>query len=340
MSTSPERHRRVSLADVAQIAGVSSNTVSRVVRGDPEVAAATRQRISDILTEVGYRPHFAARALAAKRTDVIQVILAAPMFHGHGQTLLAVMTEAAKAELSVVISHADGGSHSLHHALPFDVDGVIILGGQEPTIEMALMTARFAPTVLLLSNQHKLAGISTVSMNNFSGGSCATEHLIAQGITRLVHLQGDLAWSDATERAEGFRSACAAAGLDPMVVNADSWDAAQGYEVMRAALSEEILPRLEDGERFGVFAANDQLALGAMRAARELGLAIPQQMAVVGFDNTDGAQCFAPPLTTIHQGFDKVGAHAVQQLQRLLAGEEPTDVVVEPELVIRSSSLY
>lgn len=338
MSTTPDRQRRVSLADVARIAGVSSNTVSRVVRGDPEVADATRKRIRDILADVGYRPHFAARALAAKRTDVIQVILAAPMFHGHGQTLLSVMTEAAAAGLSIVISHADGDNVSAEVPIPFGVDGVIVLGGQEPTVEMALKMAKHLPTVLLLSNHQELPGVSTVSVNNFSGAYQATRHLIESDVRRIVHLQGDQQWADAIQRRKGCLSACREASVPCDVIDAGSWDAERGYAMMRSALDD---PTLGLGEqlRFGVFAANDQLALGAVRAAHEHNVAIPSQMSIVGFDGTEGAACFSPPLSTIRQGFDKVGAEAVHQLSRLRDGEEPHDVLIEPELVVRASSI-
>lgn len=337
MSTSPKRYRRVSLADVARIAGVSSNTVSRVVRGDPEVADATRQRISAILTEVGYRPHFAARALAAKRTNVLQVILAAPMFHGHGQTLLSVMTEAAKAELSVVVSHADGKEIDTIDPVPFDVDGVIILGGQESTIDLAVKSARFAPTVLLLSNQQELEGVSTVSVNNYSGSYTAARHLISQGYREIVHLQGDLTWADAAERTRGCAQACHEAGIEMLTVCAGSWNASRGYEVLTAALADGAL-HVGAERGCGIFAANDQLALGAIRAIHEYGASIPEHVGLVGFDDVDGATCFVPPLTTIRQGFGKVGAEAVRQLAWLQAGEPPRDVLIEPELVIRKSS--
>lgn len=338
MSTTPERQRRVSLADVARIAGVSSNTVSRVVRGDPEVADATRKRIHEILAEVGYRPHFAARALAAKRTDVIQVILAAPMFHGHGQTLLSVMTEAAAAGLSVVISHAEGDSETTEAPIPVGVDGVIVLGGQEPTVEMAVNAAKQLPTVLLLSNHQELPGVSTVSVDNSSGAYQATRHLIESGVSKLIHVHGDRQWADAGQRRKGCEAACREAGVPFDIVDAASWDAERGYAAMDSALSDPALG-LGECERFGVFAANDQLALGAVRAAHECGIAIPSKMGIVGFDDAEGTACFTPPLSTIRQGFDKVGAEAVRQLSRLREGGEPHDVLIEPELVVRASSL-
>lgn len=304
------------------------------------MADATRKRISEILHEVGYRPHFAARALAAKRTDVIQVILAAPMFHGHGQTLLSVMTEAAAAGLSVVVSRADPDQDVDAQTVPFDVDGVIILGGQEPTVDMAIKTAAFAPTVLLLSNQHSLPGVSTVSVDNFAGSYQATRHLLDQGVLDLMHIEGDRSWADAAQRRDGFLAACREYGVQAEVLHAGSWGAQKGYEAASAAFDErgEGGVPFGEGAGMGIVAANDQLALGALRAAHERGVSVPYELSVVGFDDSEGAQCYLPPLTTVRQGFDKVGSAAIRQLAQLQTGDKPQDIVIDPELVIRASS--
>ncbi|WP_175955327.1 LacI family DNA-binding transcriptional regulator [Schaalia sp. Marseille-Q2122] len=330
MSTPRERPKRVSLADVARLAGVSPNTVSRVVRGDGEVADSTRRRISEIIDEVGYRPNYAARALAGKKTGVLHVILAAPMFHGHGQTLLSVMNEAGGADYTVSVANAYMGAGRIDHgAPPFQVDGVIILGGQQPTVELAMEMATHTPTVLLLANETNLPGVSTVSVDNAHGTEVATRHLCETGVRTLVHLAGPDSWSDADRRREGFVTACEAAGVAYDIVTSPSWNAEDGH---RAVKTLGVLPD-------GFVAANDQLALGAMRALHERGVAIPQEVKIVGFDDNDGAECYLPPLTTIRQRFDLVGRAAINQMASLLDGEGPTDVLIEPELVIRNSSL-
>lgn len=329
MSTIRERPKRVSLADVARLAGVSPNTVSRVVRGDDEVADTTRRRISKIIEEVGYRPNYAARALAGKKTGVVHVVLAAPMFHGHGQTLLAVMDEAGGSGYTVSVTNAYMGSGKIDNgAPPFQVDGVIILGGQQPTVDLAMELAQETPTVLLLANETNLPGVATVSIDNAQGTELATRHLCETGVRSLTHLAGPDSWSDADRRREGFVTACEAAGVDYDVVTNPSWNAEDGYRTVRA------LRMLPDG----FVAANDQLALGAMRALHERGVAIPQEVKIVGFDDNDGAECYLPPLTTIRQRFDLVGCAAINQMASLLEGESPTDVLIEPELVIRNSS--
>lgn len=329
MSTTRERPKRVSLADVARLAGVSPNTVSRVVRGDGEVADSTRRRISEIIDEVGYRPNYAARALAGNKTGVLHVVLAAPMFHGHGQTLLAVMNEAGGSGYTVSVTNAYMGSGKIDNgAPPFQVDGVIILGGQQPTVDLAMELARDTPTVLLLANETKLPGVATVSIDNAQGTELATRHLCETGVRRLTHLAGPDSWSDADRRREGFMAACEAVGVDYDIVTNPSWNAQDGYRTVRG------MTAFPDG----FVAANDQLALGAMRALHEHGVAIPQEVKIVGFDDNDGAECYLPPLTTIRQRFDLVGRAAITQMASLLEGEAPTDVLIEPELVIRNSS--
>lgn len=329
MSTRRLSTRKVSLADVARLAGVSTNTVSRVVRGDPEVANATRKRISKLLTEVGYRPNYAARALAAHRTGVLHVLLAAPMFHGHGRVLLSVLNAGSEAGYHVSLSNAYRPDGRLgHEVAPFDVDGVVILAGQDPSVDMAVDIGKRVPTVLVLTSEHDLDGISTVSIDNVRGARLAAEHLLSQGITDILHVAGPAGWSDAVMRRQGFVQACEDYGVDGRIITSYSWNSQDGYDAMSA------LPNLPEG----IQTANDQLALGAMRLIHERGLAVPRDVRVVGFDDIDGADCYSPPLTTIRQPFDRLGKTAVRIVRSMMDGGAPQDVTIDPELIIRSSS--
>ncbi|MCD4550316.1 MULTISPECIES: LacI family DNA-binding transcriptional regulator [unclassified Schaalia] len=322
--------KRVSQADVARIAGVSVNTVSRVVRDDPEVAESTRKRIQAVLHEVGYRPNYAARSLVSKRTGVLHVTLAAPMFHGHARVLLSVMNAAAAAGFHVSVSNAWGqGNRDPHEIAPFDVDGVVILGGQEPTVDMALRCGKSVPTVLLLSSEQGLDGVGTVIVDNVKGSYLATKHLLHQGERDILYLEGPRSWSDALKRRQGFDEACQEWGIEGRIVSSDSWNAREGYDAMLSVLD---LPS-------ALACSNDQLAMGAMCALQERGVSIPNDIRVVGFDDMDGSECFFPPLTTIRQPFDRVGGSAVRQIRQMLDGSPPQDISLEPELVIRSSSV-
>ena len=303
MSTSRPAAKKVSLADIARRAGVSTNTVSRVVRGDPEVSEKTRARIAKLVEELGYVPNYAARALAANASS--------------------------QAGYHVSLSYAYGPDGQLRNDFaPFDVDGVIILGGQDPTIDVAIESGKRFPTVLVLTSEKGLDGISTVAVDNVRGARLATEHLLAQGLTDVVHISGPAGWSDAQMRRLGYEQACQAYDIEPVVLQPDSWDSRDGYDVMRAA---GRLPQ-------GIQTANDQLALGAMRYIYERGGVVPRDVRVVGFDDIDGADSYAPPLTTIHQPFDRLGRTAVRLVRSLMGGGPSQDIVLDPELVIRASS--
>ncbi len=329
MSTRRLVTKKVSLADVAELAGVSSNTVSRVVRGDPEVADATRKRITSILNEVGYRPNYAARALAAKRTGVLHVLLAAPMFHGHGRVLLSVLSAASEAGYQVSLSNAYRADGTLRFdVVPFDVDAIIILAGQDPSVELAVDIGKRFPTVLVLTSEKRIEGISTVAIDNVKGARLATQHLLMQGVRDIIHVSGPSGWSDAAMRKQGFLQACDEYGVEGRVIESQSWNSQDGYDVVAS------LPGLPEALQ----TANDQLALGAMCVIHERGATVPRDVKIVGFDDVDGADCYSPPLTTIRQPFDRLGRSAVRIVRSMIDGGPTEDVTIDPELVIRASS--
>lgn len=319
------------LTDVARRAGVSTNTVSRVVRDDPEVADATRKRIRALLDELNYKPNLAARALASNRTGVLHVLLATPLFHGHAQTFLAIMNASAQAGFHLSISNAHGLSprdREYHGAVPMDVDGIIIVGGVAPAVDLATRLGEQTPTVLLMTGEHNLSGVSTVSVDNSLGERLATEHLIGLGMTSLVHLAGPSDWVDAVQRRDAFVAACEAAGIEPSVITHDSWEASAGYDLV---LGMDEVPD-------GIVAANDQLAMGAMRALTERGISVPGQAKIIGFDGMAGTDYVVPPLSTVRQPFGRIGLTAVKHLRKMLDGAPAIDTVIEPELVIRAST--
>lgn len=324
------RRERVTLSDVARAAGVSTNTVSRVVRGDKEVSAQTRAHVTALIESMGYRPNVAARALSAEKTGIIHVILTVPMDHGHGSTLLAVMQAATQMDYQISLSHAPDPEHTeVSDILPFRVDGVIVIGGQKPAASFAKKIGEAYPTVLLLTSARNIPRVSTIHVDSTLGSRIATEHLLSQGMTHLVHIRGPKIWTDALDRSEGYIQACTHAGVEPVIVDAQSWDANEGYaQVMKLGEAPE-----------GIIAANDQLALGAIRALSERGIRVPKETAVVGFDNIAGADNFTPPLSTIHQPFEAIGKQAVTLLTAMMEGARARDMLIKPKLIIRASSV-
>lgn len=327
--TTQQRPKRASLADVAKLAGVSSQTVSRVVRGAGVVAADTRRRVLEAVQQLSYQPNLAARSLSQSRTGVVHVINATPLFHGHARTFLEIV--GALGELGFQTSSSlvpFDEEISLSKLIPIGVDGVVVLGGHSRSSQWAEAAHTQVPVIFVGQRYGLPESVATVAVDQRHGAWLATRHLIESGRTNLLHICGPADWLDARERRDGFLMACADAGIGYQKLSATSWDASHGYE-LAADLPEGV---------DGIFASNDQLALGVMRRLHEDGRRIPDDVAVVGFDDADGSYCFWPPLTTVRQPFSEVGHAAVAQLANLIEGGEPDHTLINPSLVVRSST--
>lgn len=323
--------KRANLRDIADAAGVSIQTVSRVVRGVDVVAEATRERVMEAVTRLNYQPNLAARSLSAHRTGSIHVIDAVPLFHGHAATFVAICQQLAALNLHISTTVVPSGLQETpdpRHLVPLSADGIVILGGRlEPPAWVAEVTQSI-PTVIV-GRLHELpAAAAGVALDHKDGARQAVRHLIDRGAKRIAHIAGPRDWSDASLRLEGYLEECAAAGIATQVLDAGSWEAS-------AALP--LLDQLEPGVD-GIFAANDQLALGCLSELQRRGVSIPSDVKVVGFDDIAGADVFLPPLTTVRQDFERVGELAVEQLSRMLEGLGAQSVTVPTSLVIREST--
>ncbi len=320
---------RPSLADVAKRAGVSSQTVSRVVRGADVVAAETRDRVLAIVDELGYQPNLAARSLSQRRTGVVHVVNATPLFHGHARTFLEVV--GALGELGIHTSMSVvpfGDDLTLNRLIPMGVDGVVILGGHSRSSHWAEVAETRVPVVFIGQRAGLPASVSSVQVDQKYGALLATRHLLEEGRRRLLHICGPRDWLDAEERRDGFVAACNEAGISFEKLSSPTWDSQSAYD-----LSADLPAGID-----GVFASNDHLALGVMRRLHERGVVVPQEVSVIGFDDAEGSASFWPPLSTIRQPFAEVGHAAVAQLTRLTNGGAPEHTLIRPELVVRGSS--
>lgn len=326
---SVDGRRRASLADVAEVAGVSSQTVSRVVRGKAVVAEETKRRVLAAIEELGYQPNLAARSLSQSRTGVVHIINATPLFHGHARTFLEIVGALAEAGVQASASLLPSWQEvNLAKLMPIGVDGVIVLGGHSRSFEWAEVAHSRVPVIFVGQREGLPDAVPSVGVDQRHGAWLATRHLIESGRSRLLHVCGPRDWLDARERRDGFVAACADAGIAYEKLSSPSWDATDGHA---AGLG---LPAGVDG----VFASNDQLALGVMRALHERGAAVPGDVAVVGFDDSVGSDCFWPPLTTVRQPFREVGHAAVAALLDLIDGGSPANLLIRPRLVPRAST--
>jgi DNA-binding LacI/PurR family transcriptional regulator len=337
----------VTLQDVARLAGVSSKTVSRVVNDQGEISEATRQRVQAAIEQLGYRPNIMARNLVSGRSDTLAVMASGLEYYGPSHTLVGIEQQSYDLGYSLLLSllpRPDDPNVNpvLDTFIARRVDG-IIWAVPEISDNRAWIKAdwpKHLPPIVFLSMEPQ-PELPVVAVDNHSGAAQATQHLLDQGRRRIGLISGPLTWWEARERYAGWRDTLQRAGLQvspSLVVNGD-WTAASGEQGMRRLLEQQ--PDID-----AVFACNDQMALGALGVAHQSGRSVPQDLAIVGFDNIPESAYFWPPLTTVYQQLVDVGRIAVQVLHKLVEarrrsgdGVELATTVLKPELVIRASSL-
>jgi DNA-binding LacI/PurR family transcriptional regulator len=327
--------RRPSIADVAGFAGVSHQTVSRVLNKHPSVSDLTRARVQAAIDQLGYRPNTAARALASGRSKTLGVIALDTSLYGPVSTLLALYEAAERHGYFVsVVAVRSIDRQSVRQALSrltsLAVEGLAVIApfGSAPG---ALSDGPAGMPVVVVEGDPG-ADVSVVTVDQVAGARLATEHLLAAGHTTVFHVAGPDEWLEARGRVSGWRQALVGAGAQPTPPLSGDWTAKSGYE---AGL---VLAQVRDAT--AIFVANDQMALGLLRAMHERGRRVPDDVAVVGFDDIPEAGYFIPPLTTVRQDFQQVGAAAVNILVDQVQGRGPgrQHVVIPPVLVTRESS--
>jgi len=328
--------RRVVMADVAKASAVSLQTVSRVLNDSAGVQAAKKARVLEAVKELGYHPNLAARTLASSRSGVIGVLIAGHPHFGMVDTLMAVEAAARQAGYYVVIATEERARPELvRDAYVYlqrrQVECVVVLAESSRIVPVVQGVHERTPTVLVLAGQPDLDGISTVSIDQVAGGRMAAAHLTECGYRDILHLTGDLKWQDAIDRLKGFRAHCHEVGIDPRVIKGQSWDPAEGY---RAGLEILAQPRPR-----AVFTGNDHLALGLLHAISEAGLRVPDDIAVIGFDDVLGAAWYSPALSSVRQDFRAIGENAIDLVADLIDGREPRNVHIAAEVVPRFSTL-
>lgn len=328
--------RRAVAVDVARAAGVSQKTVSRVVNGDAHVSDEVRQRVEAAIAELGYRPNSAARALVTQRTRVLGVVTPGSSMYGPSAQLLGIERAAWSAGYSVVIAstaEASGGelAAAIDRLLDHGVDGIVLVGPLT-TDELPHGALRGVPAITVGDPLVGKIVCPTVMADQHDGAWQATDHLLGCGHESVFHVSGPTSWYSAQTRIDGWRSALAEAGApvpEPLV---GDWTARSGYEAGRILAADDAVT--------AVFAANDQMAIGVMRAFAEAGRSVPADVSVVGFDDSPESEFLLVPLTTVRQNFDVVTRRAVRQLVAILAGEMRTPEVtrIPVELIVRSST--
>jgi len=322
------------LEDVAELAGVSHQTVSRVVNNHPSVSPRTRGKVEAAIATLGYRRNTAARSLVTRRSQTIGVLGSELSQYGPANTMLGVERAARDAGYFVSVAalrevSRDAILDAVRHFLDQSVEGIVVIVPHLETLAALAELPIGVPVVAVGSNGNDTVG--GVKVDQRRGAELAVEHLIRQGHTRIGHIAGPQDWIDAVARADGWRAALEAAGLAVDLIVEGDWSAGSGYGIGRQLAAN---PRAT-----ALFVGNDQMALGVLRALNEAGIRVPQDVSVVGFDDQPEAGYFCPPLTVIRQDFEELGRRCMDMMLAELGGTPgPRTLVVEPELVLRSST--
>jgi LacI family transcriptional regulator len=320
--------------------GVSTQTVSRVINKRPDVSPETRATIEAVIASAGFQPSAVARSLVQRRSRTIGVVVAGLKYFGVAQTLTGITEESDASGYGLLLKELASYDdvevgRIVEFLLGHRVEGVIFVApeiGNVAALE-TLLPASYPPVVFLKSDPSP--EFSSIVIDNVGGARLATDHLIALGRRRIGHLTGPLAWHEARARHDGWRDALRDAGIDAGPLVHGTWSSSSGELAFDRML--ELAPDLD-----AVFAGNDQMALGILRAANRRGMAIPDDLAVVGFDGVVEAAQFTPSLTTVSQPLGELGQLAVRELLGILDDETgqvtARSQTLATELIVRESA--
>lgn len=325
--------RRPGMTDVARLAGVSHQTVSRVLNDNGSVRPETRERVLAAIAELGYRRNLSARALVTRRSGLIGIVASGSSRSGPAGTLGALEQAARAASYFVTVAIASEPQPGLHSVISDafveqGVEGVVVIAPTPGVAEIAQDLSGSVP-VLVVSAWDPPDGVPTISVDQRAGARLAAQRLLDLGHTDVVHVSGPTDWYDAVARTEAWHATLLDAGVTPRPDLVGDWSSDRGYELGRSLLKD--LPT-------AVFAANDLTALGVLRAFAEAGVRVPQDVSVIGFDDLEGSGNFYPPLTTIKQDLRSLGAAALGALVEVIAGGGAPTRRLPVELVERSST--
>ena len=335
MTIESPKERAPSIRDVAKLADVSHQTVSRVLNHHPSIREATKDRVLAAIAELNYRPSQVARALAAGRSRTIGILSASNAQFGPSSSIAAIENAARAAGYYVITanlnaSDPDSIADALNHLMSQSIEGLVVIAPQVRVFDVLAQLAIDVPYVSLQSTGR--SGPSGLSVDQIEGARLATRHLIELGHREILHLAGPQDWIEAEARMRGFLDEIDRADLRTHSPILGDWTADFGYFAGRELLR---------GRDFtAVFAANDQMAAGLMHAFRDGGVNVPNDVSVVGFDDVPLAAHLWPPLTTVHENFALIGRRAVAVLLEELRGADGvTDLLqAQPRLVVREST--
>jgi LacI family transcriptional regulator len=339
--------KRITIRDVAAAAGVSHQTVSRVLNNRPNVAEKTRRHVLQVIKELEYQPSAIARSLTKQRTLTLGVVTAGLDYVGPSRTLNGITEQAEQMGYALLLKESprfdtqDLGP-PLKSLLALRIDGIIWAVAEVGDNRAWLheQSGKLPVPIIFLTMQTR-PDVPIVAVDNYAGGRMATEHLREQGYRHIGHITGPLDWWEARQRKAGWQDALQAAGVpeDALHFEEGDWSADSGERAISRLLT--VYPEMD-----AVFVGNDQMALSVLQVACRRDIRVPEDLAVVGFDGLPEAAHYWPPLTTVYQDQQSLGRTAVQELVRMIESSgkgkdaiQPKTILLQPELSVRESSV-
>lgn len=331
----------VTIKDIARELGVAHSTVSRAIHNDPRISPETRSRVMEAVERLGYRPNVAARGLVSRRMQAIGLVIpvVADMFFGRIVDGVDRVTYEAGFGLSLYLTHAERRREldALAQVSEQRVDGLILMARRLPKAALLEIISQKTP-VVLLEPQILGLGIDSVRVDNRDGALQATRHLLDLGHRRIAFVTAPKESRENRERLQGYRDALASAGVafDPALVVPGGYTEEAGATAVR-----QLFSLSADSWPTAIFAYNDRVALGGIAALQARGLAVPEDVSVVGYDDIESAAYLRPALTTVHQPIEEMGEAAARLLierlnRRRRSGSQ--EVLLKAELVVREST--
>lgn len=333
MTLQTPRGRAPSIRDVARLAGVSHQTVSRVLNDHPSLRAETRDRVVAVMAELNYRPNPAARALVTSRSRIIGVLSAQSSEYGPASSIKGIEEAARSRGFFVIVANVDGRdpasiTEAVNYLLGQAVEGLVVMA---PQVRVRRVLAKLNLTLPFVTMQASEGeSENALSVDQVEGARKATGHLLDLGHRSIYHLAGPQDWIEAEGRMAGFLAEMSSRDVQTTAPILGDWSADFGYRAGRELL------RMRDFT--AIFSSNDQMALGLMHAVREAGLNVLGDVSIVGFDDIPEAAHFWPPLTTVRQDFGELGRRCVAMLLNDLTDETTQVKTLIPDLMIREST--
>lgn len=333
MTDHDDKARAATIFDVARLAGVSHQTVSRVLNDLPNVRPATRARVEHAIKQLRYVPSPAARALVTRRTRTLGLIVTGAPDYGPSSTALHFNEAARDARYAVITaSMLETDAASMRSTAELlvrqNVEAIVLIAAQRADLD-ALDGIELGVPIIAVASENRGA-MHRVWLDQYAGARLAVDHLIGLGHREVRHVAGPTNAMDAEERIRGWRDALGAHGVPAREPLVGDWSPGSGYVHGRALAA--------DREMTAVFVSNDQMSLGVMHALAEAGLSVPGDVSIVGFDDIPEAAFFAPPLTTVRQDFDGLGRDAMAGVLAVLGDDDRMPAPRVPDLIVRVST--